>query len=190
MITAAAVVSAGIDMGPTLTGLVTSDQVAKAMQLAIEYDLQPPFVCGSVVKADPDPIDLVRTILASQSTDSVAAHTPSGSTWGNPKQRTARHADLGRSGQSSNIATSQRKHWNRTVQRRKQAAAGLSDLAKWQMRQGECQGDVKEMSRRSGHFRYHRGCRTGMLPDQTQEMPCQQRPTWKRVRSIVSRCSR
>jgi putative intracellular protease/amidase len=76
MITAAGV-SAGIDMGLTLAGLIAGDGVAKAIQLAIEYDPQPPFDAGSVTKAGPDVVNLVRTVLANESTDSAAAGAPS-----------------------------------------------------------------------------------------------------------------
>jgi putative intracellular protease/amidase len=73
-------VSAGIDMGLTLAGLLAGEDVAKAIQLAIEYDPQPPFDCGSVAKAGPDVVNLVRTVLTNQNTDSAAAPTSAGST--------------------------------------------------------------------------------------------------------------
>ena len=44
-------VSAGIDMGLTLLAEEMGEDFAKAMQLAIEYDPQPPFDCGSPSKA-------------------------------------------------------------------------------------------------------------------------------------------
>lgn len=44
-------VSAGIDMGLTLLAAECGDDFAKALQLAIEYDPQPPFDCGSPTKA-------------------------------------------------------------------------------------------------------------------------------------------
>jgi putative intracellular protease/amidase len=47
----AAGVSAGIDMALTLASLVAGDAVAKAIQLSIEYDPQPPFDTGSPAKA-------------------------------------------------------------------------------------------------------------------------------------------
>jgi putative intracellular protease/amidase len=74
----AAGVSSGIDMALTLAGLIAGDDVAKAIQLAIEYDPQPPFDCGSVAKAGPDVVNLVRTVLAYEGPDS-AAHTSTGS---------------------------------------------------------------------------------------------------------------
>jgi putative intracellular protease/amidase len=71
----AAGVSAGIDMGLTLAGLLAGDDVAKAIQLAIEYDPQPPFDCGSVAKAGPDVVNVVRTVLANESPDRATGQT-------------------------------------------------------------------------------------------------------------------
>lgn len=48
----AAGVSAGIDMGLTLLAELEGGEAAKAAQLAIEYDPQPPFDAGHVTKAD------------------------------------------------------------------------------------------------------------------------------------------
>ena len=50
LITAAGV-SSGIDMALRLSELLVDDVAAKAMQLMIEYDPQPPFDAGSVEKA-------------------------------------------------------------------------------------------------------------------------------------------
>ena len=47
-------VSAGIDMGLTLAARIAGDDVAKTIQLGIEYDPQPPFDAGSVDKAGAD----------------------------------------------------------------------------------------------------------------------------------------
>ncbi len=58
----AAGVSAGIDMGLTLAARLTSDDVAKAIQLGIEYDPDPPFDAGSPEKAGEDLVNLVRTL--------------------------------------------------------------------------------------------------------------------------------
>ncbi len=58
----AAGVSAGIDMALHLVGREAGPEVAQAVQLAMEYDPQPPFDAGSPAKA-PDPIvDLVTAI--------------------------------------------------------------------------------------------------------------------------------
>lgn len=48
----AAGVSAGIDMALLLTAKVAGNSVAQALQLALEYDPQPPFDGGSYEKAD------------------------------------------------------------------------------------------------------------------------------------------
>jgi putative intracellular protease/amidase len=47
-------VSAGIDMALTLAGLEAGEDFAKAVQLGIEYDPQPPFDCGAPSKATPE----------------------------------------------------------------------------------------------------------------------------------------
>jgi putative intracellular protease/amidase len=47
----AAGVSSGIDMALRLSELLVDQTAAKAMQLMIEYDPQPPFDCGSMAKA-------------------------------------------------------------------------------------------------------------------------------------------
>ena len=53
----AAGVSSGIDMALRLVELLVDDVAAKASQLMIEYDPQPPFDCGAVPKVD----DVVMT---------------------------------------------------------------------------------------------------------------------------------
>jgi putative intracellular protease/amidase len=52
-IVTAAGVSAGIDMALTLAAQIAGDDVAKSLQLMIEYDPQPPFDAGSPAKAGP-----------------------------------------------------------------------------------------------------------------------------------------
>ena len=47
----AAGVSSGIDMALRLAELLVDETAAKAMQLAIEYDPQPPFDSGSLAKS-------------------------------------------------------------------------------------------------------------------------------------------
>jgi putative intracellular protease/amidase len=59
----AAGVSSGIDMALALTSRLAGDQVAEAIQLAIEYDPEPPFDSGSTAKARPETIDLVRNVV-------------------------------------------------------------------------------------------------------------------------------
>lgn len=63
LITAAGV-SAGIDMGLTLAARLAGDQVARAIQLGIEYDPQPPFDAGNPDRLDPAFVDRVRALAA------------------------------------------------------------------------------------------------------------------------------
>jgi transcriptional regulator GlxA family with amidase domain len=56
----AAGVSAGIDMALTLAARIAGDDYAQAIQLGIEYDPQPPFDSGSVAKARPEIVQMVR----------------------------------------------------------------------------------------------------------------------------------
>jgi putative intracellular protease/amidase len=64
----AAGVSAGIDMALWLAAQIAGEEVAKAIQLGIEYDPQPPFDSGSIAKASPETKELVRLAAASRST--------------------------------------------------------------------------------------------------------------------------
>jgi transcriptional regulator GlxA family with amidase domain len=63
-IVTAAGVSAGIDMALTLAARLAGEDVARAIQLAIEYDPQPPFDSGSPTKAGPQTVAAVRRALA------------------------------------------------------------------------------------------------------------------------------
>jgi putative intracellular protease/amidase len=56
----AAGVSAGIDMALALAARVAGDHVAQAIQLAIEYDPQPPFDAGSPERAPREIVSLLR----------------------------------------------------------------------------------------------------------------------------------
>jgi putative intracellular protease/amidase len=60
----AAGVSSGIDMALELAAEITNPEVAKAIQLGIEYDPEPPFDSGSVRKASPETVELVRAVVA------------------------------------------------------------------------------------------------------------------------------
>lgn len=55
----AAGVSSGIDMALTLAAHIAGEELAKAIQLGIEYDPQPPFDSGSTEKASAETIELV-----------------------------------------------------------------------------------------------------------------------------------
>jgi putative intracellular protease/amidase len=59
----AAGVSSGIDMALWLAAQIAGDDVAKAIQLGIEYDPQPPFDHGSVHKADPEIVAFLRQVV-------------------------------------------------------------------------------------------------------------------------------
>jgi putative intracellular protease/amidase len=62
----AAGVSSGIDMGLVLAAKIAGAEVAKAIQLGIEYDPQPPFDAGSTEKAPPEIVELVRQVAAAR----------------------------------------------------------------------------------------------------------------------------
>ena len=55
-------VSSGIDMALTLLDRLHGPTVAQAVQLAIEYDPQPPFDAGSPSKAPAEIVDLVKSL--------------------------------------------------------------------------------------------------------------------------------
>lgn len=69
----AAGVSAGIDMALSLAAIEYGDEMAKMIQLAIEYDPQPPFNSGSVDKASPEIVEKVKAYLEENSRRAVAA---------------------------------------------------------------------------------------------------------------------
>jgi transcriptional regulator GlxA family with amidase domain len=58
----AAGVSAGIDMALALAATIADDRTAKAIQLLMGYDPQPPFDCGSVDKAPADMVASMRAV--------------------------------------------------------------------------------------------------------------------------------
>ncbi len=60
----AAGVSSGIDMALRLSELLVDDVAAKAMQLMIEYDPQPPFDAGSLEKAGDEVVERVIVYAA------------------------------------------------------------------------------------------------------------------------------
>jgi transcriptional regulator GlxA family with amidase domain len=57
-------VSAGIDMALTLAGYEAGEDAARALQLVIEYDPQPPYDSGSFAKADPHTRQRATELLA------------------------------------------------------------------------------------------------------------------------------
>jgi transcriptional regulator GlxA family with amidase domain len=62
----AAGVSAGIDMGLVLASRLVGEHAAKAIQLVLEYDPQPPYDCGSVEKAGPEMVQQIRDAVAAR----------------------------------------------------------------------------------------------------------------------------
>jgi transcriptional regulator GlxA family with amidase domain len=60
----AAGVSAGIDMGLVLVAALEGDDMAKLIQLAIEYDPQPPFDSGAPSKVTPEFKEFVLSIFS------------------------------------------------------------------------------------------------------------------------------
>lgn len=60
----AAGVSAGIDMALVLASRIAGDDVARAIQLGIEYDPQPPFDAGSPDKAPAELVTMLRGMLS------------------------------------------------------------------------------------------------------------------------------
>jgi transcriptional regulator GlxA family with amidase domain len=59
----AAGVSAGIDMALVLAARIAGEEAARAIQLVLEYDPQPPFDCGSVEKAPAETVELIRAAV-------------------------------------------------------------------------------------------------------------------------------
>jgi transcriptional regulator GlxA family with amidase domain len=62
----AAGVSSGIDMALALAARVAGEDTAKAIQLGIEYDPQPPFDCGSTEKAPAELVERFRGLVAAR----------------------------------------------------------------------------------------------------------------------------
>ena len=65
-------VSSGIDMALLLAGRIAGDDVARAIQLAIEYDPQPPYDAGSPEKAPASAVALVREGVAAREARAAA----------------------------------------------------------------------------------------------------------------------
>ena len=62
----AAGVSSGIDMALRLAASIAGDEVAQGIQLAIEYDPQPPFDAGSPEKAPEAIVERLRALGAAR----------------------------------------------------------------------------------------------------------------------------
>lgn len=63
----AAGVSSGIDMALRLAELLSDDVTAKALQLMIEYDPQPPYDSGALHKVDPSTLARVKELARDKS---------------------------------------------------------------------------------------------------------------------------
>jgi cyclohexyl-isocyanide hydratase len=57
-------VTAGIDFGLTIAAALAGEETAKAIQLGIEYDPEPPFRSGHPSVADPALVAKTRAVLA------------------------------------------------------------------------------------------------------------------------------
>jgi cyclohexyl-isocyanide hydratase len=55
-------VTAGIDFGLALAAELAGDELAKTLQLALEYDPQPPFTCGSPEAAGPERVARLQAL--------------------------------------------------------------------------------------------------------------------------------
>jgi len=68
-------VTAGIDFGLTVAAELAGEEVAKSIQLVLEYDPQPPFDSGSPEKAGPERVKRIRERLAGMLQSRQAAIT-------------------------------------------------------------------------------------------------------------------
>ncbi|GAC66786.1 hypothetical protein GS4_04_00420 [Gordonia soli NBRC 108243] len=88
--------AAGIDLALWLFARVAGENRAKAVQLAIEYDPQPPFDSGSTVKASPSVIALATAGLLRESANTRQLAAAGGVLWDQAINRTrARRRRLG-----------------------------------------------------------------------------------------------
>ena len=66
-------VTAGIDFGLTVAAELAGEEVAKSIQLVLEYDPQPPFDSGSPDKAPEQVLELVRAAQAAEEEEEEGA---------------------------------------------------------------------------------------------------------------------
>jgi cyclohexyl-isocyanide hydratase len=57
-------VTAGIDFGLRLVAALAGEKMAKALQLGLEYDPEPPFHCGHPDLADRELVEEARAFMA------------------------------------------------------------------------------------------------------------------------------
>ena len=74
----AAGVSSGIDLALALVAEEAGPELAQAVQLAIEYDPEPPFDAGSPAKAPQEIVDVVRQVAAQEDPGLVRAGSRDG----------------------------------------------------------------------------------------------------------------
>jgi transcriptional regulator GlxA family with amidase domain len=74
LITAAGV-SSGIDMALTLLDRLYGEAMAQTMQLAIEYDPEPPHDAGSPAKAPPEIVESVYAVISTVAAGGMTAST-------------------------------------------------------------------------------------------------------------------
>ena len=68
----AAGVSSGIDMALVLADRIAGPEVSQAIQLAIEYDPQPPYDSGSPEKASKEIVELVGAVMGQMESEAAA----------------------------------------------------------------------------------------------------------------------
>jgi len=68
----AAGVSSGIDMALVLADRIAGPEVSQAIQLAIEYDPEPPYDAGSPEKAPKEIVDLVGAVMEQMEAEAAA----------------------------------------------------------------------------------------------------------------------
>jgi cyclohexyl-isocyanide hydratase len=59
-------VTAGIDFGLALMAEVAGEDLARAVQLAIEYSPKPPFASGNPDEARPETVEMVKKMFSGQ----------------------------------------------------------------------------------------------------------------------------
>ena len=74
-------VSAGIDLGLWLAGRIGGEAKAKAIQLSMEYDPQPPFDCGHMSKASASTKALATAMMGREMAKPAALAASTGLLW-------------------------------------------------------------------------------------------------------------
>ena len=90
----AAGVSSGIDMALTLAAEIAGDETAQAIQLGIEYDPEPPLDSGSIAKAAPGIVQIVKDRRAAAEPKGPVTVTATGA-WSDSSPHSSVVADAG-----------------------------------------------------------------------------------------------